>query len=257
MRGWSSPRFRRRFLKGAGLVAVAAAAATVSIVFWNTGRDTESLITDRETGAAIAPEAQQNVRLPDAERRQAIRTAARFVDTAVKRERTIESFDLVSPALRQGITREQWATGSIPVQPYPVDAARWKLDYQYADEIGLQVYVVPPAGDELRPMVFLLTMRKGERGRWLVDSWVPRANPGGSASPPSGSSSLRADAQAADAAPGPVAPSGALSRYWLLAPVLVLLGALAVPVTLMTRERVRTRRAVRAYERETSSTRPS
>ncbi len=78
-----------------------------------------------------------------AERREVIATAARFVETAVKRDHAERAYELAGPNLRNGTTLAHWRDGDIPVVPYPVDAARWKFDYSYADEIGLQVARLP------------------------------------------------------------------------------------------------------------------
>jgi hypothetical protein len=255
----SSPRFRRRLLRASGLAAVAAAAAVVSVLFWDTGKDWERPLSSEP---AVVHEPREQVRLPDADRSQAIRTASRFVDTAVRRERTLESFELVSEGLRQGLTRRQWATGNIPVQPYPVDGARWKLDYQYADEIGLQVYVVPERGQALRPMVFLLTMTRSPQGRWLVDSWVPR--------PGSDGASGGTPVASGGGGGGGIVPQiqlpqteGRISRLWLALPAGLLSLSLVVPAVVLARERRRVRRAERAYAAEsagsgsTSSSSPS
>ena len=94
-----------------------------------------------------------------AERRQVIATAARFVETAVKRDHAERAYELVGPNLRNGTTLDHWRDGDIPVVPYPVDDARWKFDYSYADEIGLQVAVFPEAGESVRPMVFNMSLR--------------------------------------------------------------------------------------------------
>lgn len=251
----SSPRFRRRLLRAGLLAGTAAAAAVVAILFWNTGRSFDSPLSDEP---AVVPPEREQVAIPAGERRLAIRTAARFVETAVRRSRTGESFDLVSPALRAGFTRAEWAAGNIPVQPYPVDAARWKIDYQYADEIGLQVYVVPERGSELRPTIFLVTMTKGVGGRWLVDAWVPRASAGPVTAQPAPQAGPGGIATVAP----PAATEGELSRVWLLAPAALLLGVVLVPLSLLVLERRRNRRAERAYaaasaERSSSSSRPS
>jgi hypothetical protein len=229
---------------GVGLLAAGAATA-VSIVFWDTGKDYD-LPLSNEPAVVYTPPAQ--VQLTAGDRKAAIRVASRFVDTAVRRERTHESFDLVSTGFKQGLTRAQWATGNIPVQPYPVDGARWKLDYQYANEIGLQVYVVPDSGVQLRPMVFLLTMRRGSQGRWLVDSWVPR--------PGSDGASNAAPAQSGG---GSVVPQielaqgeSRISRAWLALPLALLSLIFVVPAFVLTRERLRGRRAEKAYAAESA-----
>lgn len=245
----ASPRFRRRALKVGALAAVAGATAAVSIVFWNTGTPVDSKVVDRETGPAIVNEPREPVRLTAQEQRQALRTAALFVETAVRRERTGDSFDLVTAALRQGMTRAQWAEGEIPVTPYPVDGARWKVDYSYADELGLQVYVVPRVGESLRPTVFFLTMKKeSPKGRWLVDAWVPRGI-SESATAPSGSSPL--DSSATSGGLGLATPDeGRVPRVLLLVPVLLVALGLSIPVARMLRDRRAARRAQEAYDAE-------
>jgi hypothetical protein len=242
----SSPRFRRRLTwVGVGLAA-AGAAAVVSILFWDTGRDLDLPLSNKP---AVVYEPPPQVQLTPAERNGAIAVARRFVDTAVRRERTHESFDLVSPSLRQGLSRSQWARGDIPVQPYPVDAARWKLDYQYANEVGLQVYVVPERGEQLLPMVFLLTMKRGPQGRWLVDSWVPRPGSGGSTG-----GAVPAQPSASGIVPQIEIQrgEGRIPRVWLLVPLGMLALVFAIPAFVMTRERVRGRRAERAYAAESA-----
>ncbi len=236
----SSPRLRRRLLKLAGLAAVTAVAATISILFWNTGVKVQPAVT--ESGPAVIAVPQQSVRLSERDHAAAISAAARFVDTAVQRVRLDEAWELAGPQMRQGMTREEWREGNIPVVPYPVDAARWKLDYSYADEVGLQVYVLPRRGQELRPMVFMMSLTavgKGDGRRWLVESWTPAGGGMGATPPgrPAGSEPLRTIKP-------PKAPLGVL---WLFVPVLLVGGLLTIPVVLGLRTRRRNRRAEVAY----------
>jgi hypothetical protein len=248
----SSPRFRRRALKLSGLAAVAGVAALVSILFWNTGHTYDSPVRPNEP--AVMPSVSHSISLSEKERRQVLDTAAHFVRTAVRREHTEESFDLVSEQLRSGFTRKQWAKGDIPVQPYPVDAARWKMDYTYDEEIGMSVYVIPRRGAQLVPMVFLLSLTRAPTGQWVVDSWVPR--PGSSGSTPPTGQSWSSAAAPGSAASTTTAPSGRISGIWLTLPVLLLLSGLGFGAFYIARERRATARAERAY-RERSSSRPS
>jgi hypothetical protein len=248
----SSPRFRRRALKLSGLAVVAGAAAVVSILFWNTGHTYETSVRPNEP--AIVPTVGRPARLSEKDRKQALDTAAQFVRTAVRREHTVDSFDLVSVQFRQGLSRREWAKGNIPVQPYPVDAARWKLDYTYENEIGLSVYVIPERGETLAPMVFLLSMTRAASGKWLVDSWVPRPGTVGN-NQPTGSSWSAAAAPAA-ALSTAEAPSGRISGIWLLVPVALLLSGIGFGVFHMARERRAVAKAERAY-RDSSSSSPS
>ena len=238
----SSPRFRRRLIKVSLLGAVVGAGALVSILFWNTATVVETPL--HGTAELYAPPIP--VKMAAAERRQVIATASRFVDTAVKRDHAERAFALVGPNLRSGTTRADWREGDIPVVPYPVDDARWKFDYSYADEIGLQVAVFPAAGADVRPMVFNLSLhtdRAGARTRWLVDSWSPRGGGGSGRPSRSEGSPFRVDAQSV-----PERASTSLSAVWLLVPAGLIGLALLVPAMLVVVERIRIRRAQRAYD---------
>lgn len=245
MRGrLSSPRFRRRALKVGVLLAVAAAAALVSVFFWNTATVVETPLRGR-ADVYVPP---IPVEMEAAERRAVIATAARFVETAVRREHAERAYGLVGPNLRGDTTRAEWRDGDIPVVPYPVDDARWKFDYSFANEIGLQVAVFPEAGATVRPMVFDMSLRAvgtGPKRRWLVDSWSPRGG-GGSRPSRSEGSPFRVDL-----APPPRA-AASLGAVWLLVPAALVALALLVPAALVVVERVRARRAQRAFDAKPS-----
>ena len=247
-RYFASPRFRRRLVKGGLLLAVVGGGALVSILFWNTATPVETPLSNKPAQIFVP---NLPVTFAASERRQVIQIAARFVDTAVKRDHSERAYELVGPNLRNGTTRRHWLAGDIPVVPYPVDDARWKFDYSYSDEIGLQVLVFPVAASELRPMVFNMSLKavgSGKARHWLVDSWTPRGGGGG------GSSSVRKSQGSpfdlGGTIAGPTERAGAsLGSGWLLFPiVLLIVGALLVPLTVVGLERGRSRRAQRAYE---------
>jgi hypothetical protein len=238
----SSPRFRRRLIKVSLLVAVVGAGALVSVLFWNTATIVETPL--HGTADLYAPPIP--VKMAAGERRRVIATAARFVATAVKREHPERAFELVGPNLRNGTTKANWLEGDIPVVPYPVDDARWQFDYSYVDEIGLQVAVFPAAGASVRPMVFNMSLhadRAGAATRWLVDSWSPRGGGGSTRPSRSEGSPFQVGVQGvAERA------STSLGAVWLLVPAGLIGLALLVPATLVVVERIRTRRARRAYD---------
>ena len=208
----ASPRFRRRALRGGLLLAVVAAGALVSIFFWNTATVVETPLHGR-ADLYVPP---IPVKMAAAERRQVIATAARFVETAVKRDHAERAYELVGPNLRNGTTLAHWREGDIPVVPYPVDDARWKFDYSYADEIGLQVAVFPDgrrdgAADGLQHVA--PRRRRRAKRHWLVDSWSPRGGGGGGPRPSrTEGSPFRIDSQP------PVSASTRLGAAWLLVP---------------------------------------
>lgn len=177
----------------------------------------------------------------------AIAVAARFVATAVTREHVERSYDLVSPALREGYSRRDWATGTIPVVPYPVDSARWRYGYAYDDVIGFDVAVFPKHGTKLGPMTFgmeLTRYHSGSDTRWLVSSWQPHQNGLGPSNGVGGSSNLNL----AGGLPGPT--HAKLGATWLFLPLSVLALIVLVPIGLGVREWIRGNRAERRY-RET------
>jgi hypothetical protein len=116
---------------------------------------------------------------------QAARAVARrFLLTAVARRHLAESYDLVGAALRQGMTRTQWATGNIPIIPYPVTEKSFvplSVDFSYENHALLEVTLMPDAGHAAtKAQQFFLELRaygKGKAKHWLVVGWVPHAAP--------------------------------------------------------------------------------
>ena len=112
---------------------------------------------------------------------EARRVAVRFIQTAVARRNLEEAWTLVGPNLRGGLTKERWITGENPVVPYPIDkldVAPYKVDESYTRSALLEVALLPRKGSGVRAQVFFLGLVKvgaGERSRWVVDNWVPRA----------------------------------------------------------------------------------
>ena len=168
----------------------------------------------------------------EAKREGVLAVAAEFVNTAVRREHVAVSYDLATPALKRGYTRRSWATQDIPVQPYPLAFARYKVMGSFTDQVWVEVALYPDRKHKKVPAaVFDLTLKpfaNGDAHRWLVDSWTPAGYTG----VPSGI--LGSDR-------GPLATSNveyksALPRAWLLVPIsgfivgIALLIALALPV---------------------------
>ena len=234
----SSPRRRRRLI-GAGTVALVVGAVTFSMIHWsNTG--THYDIAAPRSEPAPPPPGPRPARFTPTVRREVLRTAARFLRTAVVREHVEDSWDLTAPSLKAGYTRETWATADIPVAPYPVDVARWDVDYSWENVVGLKVALFPKRGEEVPAAVFDMELRafgKGDERRWLVDSWTPTSYTQVPQGPLLGGSSR----------PVPEYKSP-LGVSWLFVPVSVLGLAVLVPLFVMGRGWWRDRRALRRYE---------
>jgi hypothetical protein len=139
-----------------------------------------------------------------------------FVPSAVARRGVASSYALATPALRAGESRGQWATGSIPIMPYPARGVRfhgWTLNYAYAHEVNVSLLLQPRSGLHLGAVSFFVDIRRID-GRWRVNSFAPAAAfaaPGERA----GITSER-DLEPGGGSPGDRAP---LSKLWLLVPV--------------------------------------
>lgn len=244
----SSPRRRRRFALGLGVAALVGGLVTVGVLWPNTAEQVPPVV---EPGKPRVYHEPKPIKLTQTSRAEALATAANFVKTAVARRNVDRSWLLASPALKQGFTRAEWSGGEIPVVPYPVAEAKWKLDYSYADAVGLQVLLFPEAGSGLRPNLFLMELKPvGPRRHWVVDSWIPSgvANPAlaAPASTPGRGGGSGLGVQSLD--PGIVGQAESrLGAAWLFAPLALFA---IVPIVLGifgVRSWRRSRRAHRAY----------
>jgi hypothetical protein len=252
VRGWfSSPRRRRRTLRVGGALLVLATAITIGIVFRNTASTEESTLRNEPIQVYHAP---TPVRLTKADRTLALKTALKFVNTAVARRHVGDSYNLVSRDLRAGISPAEWAKGDeIPVVPYPAVEARVRVDYSYRNELGLTMLLVPPSTSNLNPMTFnmdLTALGSGAKRRWLVKGWTPSGGVSAPAASGGGGGVIGGSSLAPQNAEGLDAP---LSAAWIIVPI-VLLGAVAlVPIGLGIRSWRENRRAIREYEAMRSS----
>jgi hypothetical protein len=173
----------------------------------------------------------------------------RFIDTAVSGEDIDASWDLVSPDFRAGLTRKQWASGEMPVVPFPVREARWKLDYADVNGVGYEMSLFPTKGSHMRAQVFLIGLHElgaGTRRHWVVDSWQ--------AAPTSGSTTLSGGGgggtNVSQMSPK-VDPFGQsrLSSAWLILPFSLLSLIVLVPLGIISLNWYRGHRAMRALQR--------
>ena len=183
-----------------------------------------------------------------ADRRAINATLDAFVPTAVERRNVMVSYDLVTPALRGGMTRAQWASGDIPVYPFPARGRSfhyWTLDYAIRNEVAVDLFLQPRARAKVGPIAFSIDLKR-VRGRWLVDSIYPtaifpRAGSGGGV--------RAASDYAAPASRNTPPGSSRLGHVWVLVPASFLGLGIAVPIVLFVGAWWRDRRAYNAYRR--------
>jgi hypothetical protein len=173
---WSaleSPRRRRRLSIAAAAVGLVIPLVYLGLHFSSPGSKGEA------NGPVVADtsydEPKQVPFTP--EKKRAVRKALReFIGTAVARQNLASSWDVTGPSLRSGMTREQWASGDIPVTPYP--AARhgqgaWDVvNYSYPRKVGLEVLVFPKPGSGYSVATAEVDVVKGQDDRWRVDYWM-------------------------------------------------------------------------------------
>jgi len=167
-----SARTHRQISLLAGLVLTAGVVAFTVAYFGDTGASQETPLSN--TPAQVFTPRKQ-VPLDQ----EARRVAGRFILTAVARQNLGESYDLVHPELRQGMTKREWLTGNIPVVYYPakaIETATFKVDESYPDEAILEVALLPKESTEVKPQIFFIGLKKTD-SRWRVNYWVPRAAP--------------------------------------------------------------------------------
>ncbi len=242
---FASPRRRRRAAWLGSFLLAAGVLAFVGVRFSNTGQDVSAPFTSEPVQRT--PPSPRTDPFTATERKQVRAVAVKFVSTAVFRKHVSDSWEITAPSLRQGFSRAAWASGSIPVVPYPGDAievVRWRTNYSYDRRIGLQVAFYPKPGADVSKQVFDIELRNvgtSARPRWLVSDWIPSGGP-----------------TIASAAPGPSrAPTPALTPLrstvrpiWLLVPVVLIVGSLlGLLVWLAVRGRLRQSRANRAYSK--------
>lgn len=244
----ASPRRRRRLAWGGGAAAFVAGVATFAVLYPDVQREPEVISTE----PAVVLATPRNVPLTKEAKAATIKTGNAFLHFAVARDHPGRSWDLVDPTLREGYTKQSWASGDIPVVPYPVDSAIYRLDYSHPGVVGWKVSVYPPQGSTTKPMTFFMDVTLSD-GRWRVSNWSPASlaavTPGG---PGAGDDSANAfaigRAQAGDDYESRISP------VWLLLPVGLLGLALAAIAARGIRDWRRAAAVERAYR---SSSNPS
>ena len=240
----SSARRRRRLALGAGAASVIGGIAAVGVVWPNTGTSQQLAQHAGVKAVYVAP---QSVPFDGVRGDDILRLEQSFVEHAVLRHDVAKSFDLVSPDLRGSMTRARWASGDIPVEPYPAEAVkeiRGKLLYSDPERVSLEVRFVPKDGARVGEQTFDLVLgRSGPAGarRWVVTSWLP--NGFGVAAPRAGGR-----ANGIDLRPEASSSKGQLGAAWLALPAGLLGMGVALVGFLLARGWQRNRRAVRAYE---------
>ena len=240
----TSPRARRRALAIAASVLPLAGllALTALLPGGKELRERAAPVAAASVQPPPPPPPPRTVPLARADRRAIDRVLDRFVPAAVARRDPGLAYDLVTPDLRAGSTRAEWATGTIPVQPLAVTGRRfrhWTLSYSHPGHVGLELLLKPAREGDVGAIAYAVDLKR-MGGRWLVDSFIPAAVFSGAGAPPRISAVPDFGPTAAATSPG----AQRLGSVWLLLPASLLLLSLVVLVAYAIATWLRERRAL-------------
>jgi hypothetical protein len=168
-----------------------------------------------------------------------------LVNNGVKRVNVGASYDVVTPTLRAGMTRKQWARGDIPIYPFPAQGRtfhRWIVKYITKDEVGVELVLFPnPRNkDGYGPIAFDAVL-KPVKGRWLVDGFMPMATFAPLNAKHTKVRSVADFSPQPGRTPGAVAPRGRINPNYLVFPFVAMgvafLGLISWAVVKAQRER--------------------
>ena len=244
-----SYRRRRRLLAFGGGVVVAGGIAT-AVLLVPSVKNADVTPAGSSTSATAPPPRTQpkpgprphRTRLTAAEKRRLLSSISLFVTTAVAREHPERAWPIVDPSLREGLTKREWATGNIPVVPYPaVGFDLIRLQSLVGSTALVEIILVPKANSRLVRKTFEIQLHRQPRPPhlWAVSSWVPE-----------GVSQAQIDLNK-PSSPKVIAEASHpthLSAVWIWVPLGALLaGVILVPAFVLTRDARRARRIARRY----------
>jgi hypothetical protein len=190
-----SPRRRRRLIRLGIAVGILVPVVVLGVHFSQPGNPENANGPNITVSGYSQP---KKAAFTAARRREVGRVLRQFILTAVDRQDVGRSWNVSAPSLREGFSRKQWASGDLPVVPYPAldkGLDTGYVEYSYTDSVGMEVYLFPKPGSGYSQLTADVELVKGKDGKWLVDYWMPKKFHG----PPalSASAKARAKAQAA------------------------------------------------------------
>jgi hypothetical protein len=232
-------RRRRRLIALLAVVVVGAGVGALVIALPSSKRANTGPSSPPSPSELAANKPSPPTRLSPAERRSLVRSVFFFVRTSVTRNHPERSWSIVDPVLREGLTKKQWASGNIPVVPYPAAGIDFfKLESFDRGTALVEVVLEPKRNAHMARKTFMIELRRRAvpPHRWAVSSWVP-----------AGISETQMEMNTPPPSPATKAAayhSDQLSLYWIFVPLGLLGGGLILlPAFLIVRDAVAGRRA--------------
>ena len=263
----STRRSRRRLTIAAVLVVVAVPLGYLAVHYSSSG-------SPRNANGPYVSDASTASRSTSRSRpRSAVRSApsSRSSSTAPCPS-TISpgTWELAGPDLRQGITRDDWLKGQIPIVPFAASKrgqGKWSVvNYSYANKVGLELLMFPEQRTGQLATVETDVVR-GKDSRWRVNYWmITKLHGPGSAAAADSASAMsegppnvhklpgkkkkgQAAASRREASPDPTGGVTHLDAKWLLVPLGIVAVALLALLGLGINAWVRNRRSAAAWSR--------
>jgi hypothetical protein len=267
----SSRRSRRRLTIAAVLAVVAIPLSYLAVHYSTSG-------SPRNANGPYVSDAfyREPKHVPfTAEKRSAVSAVlAKFISGAVSKRDLAGTWDLAGPDLRQGITREDWLKGQIPIVPFAASKrgrGKWSLvNYSYTNKVGLELLMFPEHRNGQLATVETDVVR-GRDGNWRVNYWMITKlhGPGSAAAadsasamsegPPNvhklpgkkkhGQAATSQREAAGEAAPDPTGGVAHLGAKWFLVPLGIVVLAVLALLGLGISAWVRNRRSAAALSR--------
>lgn len=173
---FGSPRRQKQLFWGSGAIfAVGVIAFVVFVVIPGSANKFTDTFSNQP-----AQLAKKEVKMKPTAAEFAV--ARKFIETAVARKNLAASYDIVHADLKGRLTRQQWATGNIPVvsfQATNAQRAAFTTEYSYEDQGLFDIDLIAKKGTSARPeLLFFVGLKReklkdGSWGPWLVNYWEP------------------------------------------------------------------------------------
>jgi hypothetical protein len=240
-----SYRWRRRLAWIGAFVALVIGVVVAAIALpKDTGVHYDIEPTGTEPAQTVA-NALTHARLTKADRRAINATLVAFVRTGVTRADPAAAWNLVTPAMRSGVTRKEWNKGHLPVFPFPAqisDHPSWSVLTSYTGDVTIDLILQPRSTSKRGAIAFAVDLLETKRGTWLVDSMTVEQAYG--ASTPSAKNPKPVKV------PNGEPPKGKLSTLWFIVPGVLLALIALVPVLFLLNTWRRNRAINRRYRAE-------